>query len=91
MTKQQNAQTNLIHAPRNAPQYIETVQPPYIVHLPLFLKAHRTFLIVIGQIPMTIATAHMAHQQHLRLAITSRILKAVCLAYWHRVVYLRSI
>ncbi len=28
MTKQQNAQTNLIHAPRNAPQYIETVQPP---------------------------------------------------------------
>lgn len=28
MTKHQNAQTNLIHAPRNAPQYIETVQPP---------------------------------------------------------------
>lgn len=28
MTKQQNAQTNLIHAPRKAPQYIETVQPP---------------------------------------------------------------
>lgn len=28
MTKQQNAQTNLIHAPRKAPQYIETIQPP---------------------------------------------------------------
>lgn len=28
MTKHQNAQTNLIHAPRKAPQYIETVQPP---------------------------------------------------------------
>lgn len=28
MTKHQNVQTNLIHAPRNAPQYIETVQPP---------------------------------------------------------------
>ena len=28
MTKHQNAQTNLIHAPRKAPQYIETIQPP---------------------------------------------------------------
>lgn len=28
MTKQQNAQTNLIHAPRKAPQYLETIQPP---------------------------------------------------------------
>lgn len=28
MTKQQNAQTNLIHAPRKAPQHIETIQPP---------------------------------------------------------------
>ncbi|MCH7338893.1 PLP-dependent transferase [Acinetobacter higginsii] len=28
MTKHNKAQTNLIHAPRQAPQYIETVQPP---------------------------------------------------------------
>ena len=28
MTKHQNAQTNLIHAPRKALQYIETIQPP---------------------------------------------------------------
>lgn len=28
MTKQINPQTHLIHAPRQAPQYIETVQPP---------------------------------------------------------------
>ncbi|HBO70958.1 MAG TPA: cystathionine beta-lyase [Acinetobacter sp.] len=28
MTKHKNAQTDLIHAPRTAPQYIETIQPP---------------------------------------------------------------
>ncbi|KXZ73188.1 Cystathionine beta-lyase [Acinetobacter venetianus] len=28
MTKHKNAQTDLIHAPRKAPQYIETIQPP---------------------------------------------------------------
>ena len=28
MTKQNSLQTTLIHAPRQAPQYIETIQPP---------------------------------------------------------------
>ncbi|MGJ8756458.1 PLP-dependent transferase [Acinetobacter sp. HC8-3S] len=28
MTKHKNAQTDLIHAPRKAPQYIDTIQPP---------------------------------------------------------------
>jgi hypothetical protein len=65
MTKQNSLQTTLIHAPRQAPQYIETIQPPYFVHQRLFLKQQRTFLIAIGLTLMIIVMAHTVHRRRL--------------------------
>lgn len=65
MKKHNNFQTQLIHAPRKAPQFIETVQPPYFVHQLLFLNQLRTFLTVIGPILMTIVMAPMVRLRHL--------------------------
>ncbi len=64
MKKHNDFQTRLIHAPRKAPQFIETVQPPYFAHQLLFSNQLRTFLIVTGLISMTIAMEHMALLPH---------------------------
>ena len=63
MTKHKNAQTDLIHAPRKAPQYIETIQPPLYRASTIIFKS--TFLIVTGPIAMTIVMVHMGHRLHL--------------------------
>ncbi len=86
-----NPQTALVHAPRQAPQYISTVQPPCIVHRRLFLKIQMHCLIAIGPMTMTIVMARMAPPAHLHWAITLHKLRVEPTAYWHQVVYLPSI
>ena len=58
-----NRQTQLIHAPRQAPQYISTVQPPIYRASVLFLIIQMLYLIAIGRMTMTIVMEHTAHQQ----------------------------
>ena len=43
MKKHNNFQTQLIHAPRKAPQFIETVQPPLFRASTIILNRLRTF------------------------------------------------
>lgn len=65
MKKHNNFQTQLIHAPRKAPQFIETVQPPLFRASTIILNQLRTFLTVTGPILMTIVMAPTVRLRHL--------------------------
>ena len=64
MKKHNDFQTRLIHAPRKAPQFIETVQPPLFRASTIIFKSTSHLLIVTGLTSMTIAMEHMAPLPH---------------------------
>lgn len=64
MKKHNNFQTQLIHAPRKAPQFIETVQPPLFRASTIIFKSTSHLLTVIGPILMTIVMAPTVRLRH---------------------------
>ena len=65
MKKHNNFQTRLIHAPRKAPQFIETVQPPLFRASTIIFKSTTHLLTVTGPTLMITVMERTVHQPHL--------------------------